>query len=280
VLYPLFGCALAAYGGIVAGLFLFQRRLLYRPGAKRPALADLAGLGVREVELATTDGLNLFSWYLPPLPGRPVIAYFHGNGGHIGYRSERLRRFAREGYGVLLAEYRGYGGNPGIPCERGLFADGEAALDFLADEGIGSSRVVLWGESLGSGVAVCLATRWQVAAVILEAPFTSIAAAAQHHYAFVPAAMLVRDRFDSLSRIARVTAPLLVLHGERDTIVPVRHGRALLAAATAPKEGWFAPAAGHENLAQFGALEAAISFIERGACPPKAEPVAARANFD
>ena len=125
---------------------------------------------------------------------------------------------------------------------------------------------MLWGESLGSGVAVHLAARQAVAGVILEAPFTSVAAAAQHHYPFMPAAMLVRDRFDSLSRIGRVRAPLLVLHGERDMIVPVRHGRALLDAATAPKEGWFAPQAGHENLAQFGALDAAIDFIERRVC--------------
>jgi uncharacterized protein len=263
VLYPFLGCALAAYGGIAGGLYLFQRQLLYRPNKTRPGLADLAPLGVREVVLTTADGLSLFSWYLPPGTNRPVIAYFHGNGGHIGYRAERLRRFAREGYGVLMAEYRGYAGNPGMPCEAGLYIDAEAALDFLACERIAPSRLVLWGESLGSGVAVYLAARREVAGVILEAPFTSVAAAAQHHYPFVPAAYLIRDRFDSLSRIGRLRAPLLVLHGERDTIVPVRFGRTLLDAAPEPKEGWFGPEAGHENLAQFGALDAAIAFIER-----------------
>ncbi|HXC89424.1 MAG TPA: alpha/beta fold hydrolase [Stellaceae bacterium] len=278
--YPIFVDAVAAYGGIVAGLFFLQRRLLYHPGSIRPALADLAVLGVREIELTTEDGLTLFSWYLPPRAGRPVIAYFHGNGGHVGYRAERLRRFAREGYGVLLAEYRGYAGNPGLPCEDGLFADGEAALDFLADAGIDPAEIVVWGESLGSGVAVYLAARHKVAAVILEAPYTSVAAAAQRHYPFVPAALLVRDRFDSLSRVGRVTAPLLVLHGERDMVVPARHGRALLAAATAPKEGWFSPEASHENLARFGALEAAIAFIDRRVRPVQPEPVAAAANFD
>jgi fermentation-respiration switch protein FrsA (DUF1100 family) len=280
VFYPIFVDAVAAYGGIVAGLFFLQRRLLYHPGSIRPALADLAVLGVREIELTTEDGLTLFSWYLPPRAGRPVIAYFHGNGGHVGYRAERLRRFAREGYGVLLAEYRGYAGNPGLPCEDGLFADGEAALDFLADAGIDPAEIVVWGESLGSGVAVYLAARHKVAAVILEAPYTSVAAAAQRHYPFVPAALLVRDRFDSLSRVGRVTAPLLVLHGERDMVVPARHGRALLAAATAPKEGWFSPEASHENLARFGALEAAIAFIDRRVRPVQPEPVAAAANFD
>jgi hypothetical protein len=280
VLSPLFGCALAAYGGIIAALYLLQRRLLYHPDRFRPGLADLAALGVRDVELTTRDGLILFSWYLAPRPSRPVIAYFHGNGGNIGYRTERLRRLARERLGVLLVEYRGYAGNPGVPSERGLFADGEAALDFLGREGVAPNRVVLWGESLGSGVAVYLAAQHLVAAVVLEAPFTSVGAAAQLHYPFVPAALMVRDRFDSRSRIGRVRAPLLILHGERDRVVPVRMGRALLAAARAPKEGWFAPGAGHENLARFGALEAAISFIERRVGRAAPEAIAVGGDFD
>lgn len=148
---PLLGSALIFYGGIVGGLYAFQRRLLYHPRSTRPALDDLATLGVREVELTTRDSLRLFSWYLPPRAGRPVVVYFHGNGGHIGYRAERLRRFAREGYGVLLAEYRGYGGNPGAPCEGGLLADGEAALDFLARCAIGPAQIVLWASCWARG---------------------------------------------------------------------------------------------------------------------------------
>jgi uncharacterized protein len=276
----LFGSGLAVYGSVVGGLYFFQRWLLYHPRSTRPALNDLRLLGVREIELTTKDGLTLFSWYLPPPEGRPVIAYFHGNGGNIGYRAERLRRFAAEGYGILLAEYRGYGGNPGSPCEQGLFADAEAALDFLAASEISSEDVVLWGESLGSGVAVHLAATQAIGAVVLEAPFTSVTACAQRHYPFVPAAWLVHDQFDSLSRIARVTAPLLVLHGERDMVVPVYHGRALLEAATAPSEGWFSPSASHENLADHGALEVAISFIERWVYRHATKPVAAETDFD
>ena len=122
--YLLLGSAIAAYGVVVGGLYLIQRQLLFRPDRVRPRLDDLVLLGVREVGLRTTDGLLLSSWYLPPRPGRPVIAYFHGNGGHIGYRAGRLARFAREGYGVLMAEYRGYAGNPGFPTEGGFYTDG------------------------------------------------------------------------------------------------------------------------------------------------------------
>src|SRR5262249_36622995 len=241
---------------------LFQRQLLYFPDKTRPGLAGLEQLGVREAVLSTEDGLLLLSWYLPSHPGRPVIAYFHGNGGHIGYRVERLLRFAREGYGVLMPEYRGYGGNPGTPSETGFYADGRAALGFLEREAVAPNRLVLYGESLGSGVAVELAAQHDVAALILEAPPTSVAEVAQCHFRFVPAARMVTDRFDSLSRIGNVKAPILVLHGERDRVVPVRYGRALLDAAPEPKEGWFAPEAGHEDLARYGGLDVVVSFIE------------------
>jgi uncharacterized protein len=125
------------------------------------------------------------------------------------------------------------------------------------------NRLVLYGESLGSGVAVALAAEHQVAAVILEAPPTSVAEVAQCHFPFVPAARMVTDRFDSVSRIGRVRAPILVLHGERDRVVPIRYGRTLLDAASEPKEGWFAPDAGHEDLARYGSLDVVVAFIER-----------------
>jgi len=260
---PLIGFAVAGYAVLVGGLYLFQRQLLYHPDRTRPELLGLEQLGVREVTLPTEDGLSLLSWYLPPRPGRPVIAYFHGNGGHIGYRAERVLRFAREGFGVLMVEYRGYGANPGMPSEAGFDADGRAALAFLDREGVAPNRLVLYGESLGSGVAVALAVEHDISALILEAPFTSVAEVAQSHFRYVPASGMVIDRFDSLSRIGRLKAPLLVLHGERDRIVPIRYGRALLDAAPEPKEGWFAPAAGHEDLARYGSLDVVVAFIER-----------------
>jgi fermentation-respiration switch protein FrsA (DUF1100 family) len=263
VLYPLLGFGLVAYAALVGGLFFFQRQLLYFPDKSRPGLAGLEQLGVREAVLSTEDGLSLLSWYLPGHSGRPVILYFHGNGGHIGYRVERLLRFAREGYGVLMLEYRGYGGNPGTPTETGFYTDARAALDFLEREGVAPNRLVLYGESLGSGVAVELATQHDVAALILEAPPTSVAEVAQHHFPYVPATRMVIDRFDSRSRIGKVRAPILFLHGERDRVVPIRYGRALFNAAPEPKEAWFAPAAGHEDLASYGALDVAVAFIDR-----------------
>jgi uncharacterized protein len=257
------GVPLIAYLLVLAYLYLFQRQLQYFPDRSRPQLAELAQLGVREVQLTTADGLSLLSWYLPPREGRPVILYFHGNGGNIGYRADRLQRFGGEGYGVLLVGYRGYGGNPGSPSEAGLYADAQAALDFLEREGIAAGRLVLYGESLGSGVAVHLAAQRPVAGLILESPYTSIAALAQYHYPYIPASLLIWDRFDSLSRIGEVKAPLLILGGGQDAIVPARFSQALFDAAPQPKESWLAPNAGHVNLDGFGGLDATVSFLER-----------------
>ena len=252
-----------AYLAILAYLYFYQRQLLYRPEGSRPQLGELWSIGMREVQLRTADGLDLLSWYMPPDDGRPVVAYFHGNGGSIAHRAHRVQRFAREGYGVLLVGYRGYGGNPGAPTEAGLFEDARAGLDFLRTEGTAASRIVLYGESLGTAVAVEAATRHPVGAVVLESPFTSIAALAQYHYPFIPAALLIWDRFDAMSRIGEAKAPLLVLQGRDDGVVPIRFGEALFAAAPEPKERWLAPHGGHEDLAGFGALDAAVAFIER-----------------
>jgi uncharacterized protein len=259
----LVGVPLIAYLSVLAYLYAFQRQLQYFPDRSRPQLGLLAEEGVREVQLITADGLSLLSWYLPPREGRPVILYFHGNGGNIGYRADRMQRFGRDGYGVLLAGYRGYGGNPGSPSEAGLYADAQAALDFLEREGIAVGRLVLYGESLGSGVAVHLAAQQPVAGVILESPYTSVAALAQYHYPYIPASLLIWDRFDSLSCIGELKAPLLILVGGQDTIVPPRFSKALFDAAPEPKESWLAPDAGHVNLDRFGGLDAAVSFIGR-----------------
>lgn len=266
MLSTLFEFAAASYGAFVGLLYLGQRRLIYhpdRPMPSLPRLGPLASLGVREVLLATEDGLELRSWHRPPPEGAPVILYCHGNGGHVGYRAERLLRFAEAGYGVLMLEYRGYGGNPGRPSEKGLYADGAAALAFLEREGIPPERVVLYGESLGGAVAVRLALQCRPAALVLECPFTSLVDMGRLRYPYVPVRLLLRDRFDLVSAIGGVEAPVLVLHGERDGIVPVACGRAVLAAACEPKEGWFAPRARHMDLAEFGGLEAVFDFLSR-----------------
>lgn len=258
---PFLESVLGLYLGFLAFLYCFQRRMVFVPDRAPPVLGPLAALGVREVRLGTKDGLSLRSWYLPPRPGAATIAYFHGNGGHVGNRALRLSRFAREGFGAFFLEYRGYGGNPGRPSEEGLFADGHAAVTFLQEEGVAEESLVFYGESLGTALAVRLAAERRLAAVILEAPFTRLAAVARQRFPYVPVSLLLRDRFETLSQIALLRAPLLVLHGARDTVVPARLGRALFAAAPEPKEFWFTDKGGHCDLADFGALDAVFGFL-------------------
>lgn len=254
-----------AYLLLLGYLFVVQRSLLYLPDRSVPDIAG-AGLNPRAAPVAVTtaDGLQLLAWHARPrTPRDPVMVYFHGNAGHIGYRGDKLRPYLDAGWGLLLPEYRGYGGNPGQPSEQGLYADGRAALDFVQAAGVPPERILLYGESLGAAVAVQMAIERPVGAVVLEAPFASLGASAQYHYPYVPARWLVLDRYDSLAKVARLGAPLLILHGEGDTITPARFGRQLFEAAAEPKEARFFPAGGHIDLDEHGATEAVLDFVAR-----------------
>ncbi len=259
------GALLAA--GFGAALWAFQDRLMYFPDPTPPPPPSAFGLReVAAVRLRTADGLDLLGWRLPAAhAGAPVVLYLHGNGGSLAHRTSRVERFARRGWGALLVQWRGYGGNPGTPGEEGLALDARAGLEALLVEGVPPSRIVLWGESLGTGPAVRLAAERPeaVAALVLESPYTSMLDLARRHYPLLPSGLLLRDRYDSLSRIAAVRAPILDMQGGRDTLVPPAMGRALAAAATTPVEIWEAPDAGHNDLGPAGAVEAAAAFLAR-----------------
>lgn len=256
------GVAVGVYLALVGVIFGFQRHMMYFPvrGDVDPARAGVPEM--QRVTLQTEDGLALTAWYAPARGHAATLLYLHGNGGHIGHRALKVRPYLDAGFGVLLLSYRGYGPNPGAPTEAGLYADGRAALASLESSGVAADRIVLYGESLGSGVAIELAAHTSVGAVLLEAPFTSIADVAAYHYPFLPARWLVRDRYDSASKIAKVRAPLLVLHGAKDRIVPERFGRALFEAASEPKEFRPFPEGSHNDLYDHGAAEATIGFLQ------------------
>ena len=253
------------YIAIAGTLFLLQRRMIFVPDTARP---DPMLCGVPEVvvvPLMSGDGTPLYAWTIPAPADGMTVLYLHGNAGSVGGRSVRIRRFMSLGWGVYMPEYRGYGGNSGDPTEAGLMFDARAALAALRARGVPAARTVIWGESLGTGLAVQLAAETRVAAVILESPYTSMVDLARGRYWFLPVAWLVRDPFDSLSRIALVTAPILIIQGGLDAIVPPAMGRALLAAANAPKELLFVAEAGHNDLMQFGAMEAVAAFVRKHA---------------
>jgi fermentation-respiration switch protein FrsA (DUF1100 family) len=247
---------------VLTALWLWQDRLIYFPDRTRPTPPT----GVEAITLRTTDGLGLLAWWMQPAAAdRPVLLYLHGNGGNLGHRAGAFAAFGARGWGVMMPEWRGYGGNPGRPGEAGLLLDAEAGLAALEARGVAPSRIVVWGESLGTGVGVRLAAEHpgRIAALLLEAPYTSLLELARLHYPLLPAGLLLRDRYDSLSRIGRVGVPVLVMVGGRDTLVPPGMGRRLAGAARAPVELWEAPGAGHDELGAHGAVEAAAAFLAR-----------------
>jgi len=252
---------LILYGALVAVVFAFQRSLQYFPSSARFSPAEVGLAQFSDLTLQTSDGESVVAWWRPPQPGRAVLVYFHGNGGSLWNRQDRARRLTADGRGLLLASYRGYSGSTGTPSEGGLRRDAEAAYRFVASR-YEPSRIVLYGESLGTGVAVPLAAEHPVGGVILDAPFTSAADVARRHYWYVPVDWLMRDQFRSMDRIASLKAPLLVLHGERDGIVPIELGERLYAAAPEPKRFVRLPGVGHAGVLEQGGLAAVKTFLD------------------
>jgi len=266
----------ALYLAVVGLMYVAQRSLQYFPqeglrtGFEVPARYGLDGFGAASID--TSDGETLVSWLaLPPATGAPVILYMHGNAGTFGDRAERFRLFRDEGFGVLALSWRGYGGSTGSPTEEGLVEDGRAALKLLEQKGIPLSRIILFGESLGTGVATQLAANPATSplAVILEAPYTSAADVARKHYWFLPIGLLMKDQFRSIDFASRVTAPVFVFHGTADTIVPYEQGKRLYATFNAPKDFLTMKGNGHIDPlspASWGAIKA---FLKANGAVPK-----------
>jgi uncharacterized protein len=253
--------AAGLYGAVVGLAYWQQRALIYHPGGARtePSQAGLAN--VADLTLVTPDGERLVAWWSKAAPGKPTLLYFHGNAGHLSERSERIRFFQQAGVGMLMLAYRGFSGSTGKPSEAANVADALLAFDHLLANGVRKQDIVVFGESLGTGVAVQVAgLRQGFAGLVLDSPFTSMADAGAHHFWWLPVQLLISDRYDSRSRIGALHVPLLVLHGEADFTVPTAMGRAIFAAANEPKRIVTFPGAQHILHAQFGSLEIVRDF--------------------
>ena len=227
---------------------IYQRKFLYFPDTQIGTPEQYGLCGFDESFIKTGDGLSIQLWYKPAKNGQPTILYFHGNASHIGNRAGIYSALAGKGFGVLTISYRGYGKSEGKPTEQGLYIDGRSAISYLTENNkIPLDNIILYGESLGTGVAVQMAQEHSVRAVILQAPYTSVSGRAAELYFFIPVKMVMLDHFDSLSKITKINAPLLILHGELDETIPIRHGKTLLKAANSPKEAVFFHDVGHNN---------------------------------
>lgn len=246
--------------------YLFQRQFMYFPDPARVDPIEAGLEGVEEVELATPDGETLVAWSAPAGPGRPTLLYFHGNAGAAYYRAERIATFRADGYGVLYLNARGYGGSSGRPSEAANVTDAVLAYDHLAGRGLKPADIVLYGESIGTGIAVQLALKRPVKALVLEAPLTSTVDVGRRVYWFLPLGLILTDQYRSIDYVARLKAPVLVLHGARDGVVPVSHGRRIYEAANEPKSLVLLPEAGHSDHFDFGGWQAIRAFLEALPC--------------
>jgi hypothetical protein len=251
--------ALRAAWGLVRGLLVLflclcllvmacERRFVFYPMRYPHGDWDARPAGAEDCRLTTSDGLRLHAWWLSAGPDAPVLLWLHGNAGNISHRAENQRLLARSGMSSLLVDYRGYGRSEGKPTEQGIYLDAEAAYDYLTRQrGVPPEHIVAFGQSMGAAAAVHLALVRPVRGLILESPFASARAMARHIMPLLPVWPFVRTRMDNVGRIRSVRVPVLVLHGDRDEVVPFEQGMQVFEAAPEPKRFYRIEGAGHND---------------------------------
>ncbi len=234
LLLGLAALAIAAYLGVLSYLYVNQRTILYanRAEIETPAIK---GLPIEDVRIKTPDGETLQAWYEPPRPGQPVFLFLHGQGAALELGKWRYIRMHKQGVGYLALAYRGFSQSTGTPSEKGLETDVLTAYDWLRAKGFRDQDIVIHGHSLGTGVATWLATQRPARAVILEAPFTAASDVGAEEYPYVPVALLMTDKFLNRDRIKDVHIPVLIAHGDKDSVIPFAQGERLYALANKPK---------------------------------------------
>lgn len=255
--------AAGSYLLLLVAFFAAQRRFLYFPSRHWVPLAQAhANRAFTEISVRTEDGVNLKAWYAPPAKERLTIVFFHGNADSLYTASGIADPYIAAGYGFLLAEYRGYSGLPGKPTEAGLYKDGRAYIGWLAGQGVDGRHVVLFGHSLGTGVAIEMAREFPVRGLMLMAPYTSMMKMAQMHFPFFPARFIALDRYENEEKIAQLHVPMLIVNGAEDHVIPPAQGQELFARANQPKEFHSMPDRGHnDGFDEFAPLS--LDWLER-----------------
>jgi len=249
---------------LVLGYMYFnQRAMLYFPASSKPSYSVLGITAPEIVNISPEPSLTIEGWYWPPAKeGNETIVFFHGNGQAYQYWMDKLKLFRNAGFGTLHAEYRGYAGNAGQPTEQGLYADARAYIKWLEEhKNTKPENIILYGESLGTGVVVQMATEFPVKAIILESPYTSTAELGQSKYPIFPVMWLMKDQYRSIDKIAGLSMPKLIVHGELDQIIPIRFGRELYEKADEPKDFIEIKGAGHNDLYDHAAPLHVMQFL-------------------
>tara|TARA_Y100000992_G_scaffold72869_1_gene45824 strand:+ start:130 stop:846 length:717 start_codon:yes stop_codon:yes gene_type:complete len=224
---------------------------------------DKLSVDIKEVKVATDDGINLLGWYHEKdIKKYKTILFFHGNAGSLENRIHKLNHFREMNVNFLIIAWRGFSGNKGKPSEKGLYEDGKSSINWLLNKGVKQENIIIYGESLGTGVATHLAQKKNFAGMILETPFTSMIDAAKNFYPYIPVGLLLKDKFDNKSKIKNISVPILIMHGEADQIVPFYMGKKIYEIANKPKYSYFTKHDNHMMEYDDNLIKALNSFLK------------------
>jgi uncharacterized protein len=247
-----------AYLAAVGYLFAFQRDYIFKPDGTLASASEKGLPGVEVVTFEAADGTTLTGWFQPAEPGEPTLLYFHGNAGNISERAKRFKQVVDSGFGFLAMSYRGFAGSGGTPSETALVSDGLEIFDWLAKR---SDAIVIYGESLGTGVATEVAARRESRGLVLEAPYTAALDIAAATYPWVPVGLLMRDPFLSREHIKDVEEPVLIVHGTGDQVIPIEQGERLFEIAREPKSLAIIDGGRHSDLWDRGLWSIVVEFL-------------------
>ena len=252
---------LLSYFFIVVLVYTFQRNLLYHPSENNYYGDDLL-VSVERVKIKTQDNIELLSWYHnKDINNNKTILFFHGNAGSLDNRIHKINHFKNMNVNFLLVAWRGFSGNKGQPTEEGLYEDARSAVSWLKSKGVLEKNIVLYGESLGTGVATEIAQDNNFAGIILESPFTSMIEAGKNVYPYLPVKLLLKDKYESYKKIKKIKIPILIMHGEVDNIVPFYMGKKMYELANEPKYFYFSKYDDHMMEYNQNLLKALKDFI-------------------
>ena len=230
---------LAIYTLVLILLFIFQRNLMYHPDENN-YFGDKLEINIEKVKINTSDNINLLAWFhKKDLKKFKTIVYFHGNAGKLENRIHKLNHFKDMKVNFLIIAWRGFSGNEGKPSEEGLYEDGNSSIRWLKNLGLTEKDIIIYGESLGTGIATEIAQNKNFAGLILETPFTSMIDAAKNFYPYIPVDLILKDKYKNDEKIKNINIPILVMHGEADQIVPFWMGKKIYEIANKPKYSYF-----------------------------------------